>query len=452
MPPWRKLSKNHRKIIIKGLSIKIQPQISPPFSICHLRSFFGGTKEADTPEVGVAEATISIEGAGTTKRIFPIIQGTPLTPPPIINPPPPSSPPPRAGNLSRYIENWKQNITSNSFILNIIREGYKIQLISSKFSFLPIISKPSILKRDIVFKEIFDLVLSGAISVVDPNPLQIVSRVFCVPKQNNKYRLIIDLSHLNNYVNKCSFRLEDKETIKCLIEPYDYMVSIDLCNAFHSISLHPSSKPLVTFEFENIRYSFNVIPFGLSSAPRIFTKILKPVIAYLRNRGLKISAYLDDIFICNSSYERVKQDLAVALDILRNLGFSINVQKSVLTPTQKLLHLGYIWDSTNCCIFLPENKLFKIKSLVARCLSFPQTMRTYSNLLGILVSSNNAFNFAPLFYRRFQLCFIKGLKCSFSWDSFWELDSDSFVDLSWWSSCTLPMISPVCFRPTHFIL
>lgn len=323
-------------------------------------------------------------------------------------------------------------------------------MVSSKFSFLPIISRPSKLKRDIIFKEISDLLLSGAISIIPPNPHQVVSRIFCVPKQNGKNRLIIDLSLLNNYVNKCSFRLEDKETIKCLIEPNDYMVSIDLCNAFHSIRLHNSSKHLVTFEFENIRYNFNVIPFGLSSAPRIFTKILRPVIAHLRNRGLKISSYLDDIFICNSSYEKVSQDLLLTLDILKNLGFSINEEKSVFIPTQKLLHLGYIWDSINCSLFLPENKLLKIKSLVSKCLSYPQTIRTYSNLLGNLVSSANAFNFAPLYYRKFQLCFIKGLKSSFSWDALWELDSGSISDLSWWHSCTLSMVSPVYFRSNNF--
>ena len=268
-----------------------------------------------------------------------------------------------------------------------------------------------------------------------------------MPKSNGGHRLIIDLSLLNNFVVKTSFRMEDRNTITSLISPNDFMVSIDLCNAFHSISLHPSSKNLVVFEFENQRYNFNVIPFGLTSAPRVFTKVLRPAIAYLRSRGIKISAYLDDIFICNSSFDSTLSDLNFSLSLLESLGFSVNKSKSVFVPTQRLLHLGYIFDSKISCLCLPEVKLVKIKSLISLCLDGPQTLRTYSNLLGLLVSSKNAFKFAPLFYRKFQLCFLEGLKKCFSWDSIWLLNSEAITDLSWWSSCSLSDITPYCFIP-----
>ena len=44
----------------------------------------------------------------------------------------------------------------------------------------------------------------------------------------------------------------------------------------------------------------NVLSFGLTS-PRIFTKIMKPVISHLRSKNIKISAYLDDIFVGTQS-------------------------------------------------------------------------------------------------------------------------------------------------------
>ena len=39
------------------------------------------------------------------------------------------------------------------------------------------------------------------------------------------------------------------------------------------------------------------LPFGLSSVPRIFTKLLKPVVAYLRSKGVRCMIYIDDILL-----------------------------------------------------------------------------------------------------------------------------------------------------------
>ena len=45
------------------------------------------------------------------------------------------------------------------------------------------------------------------------------------------------------------------------------------------------------------QYQFNCLPFGLSSAPWVFTKTLKPVIALLREMGVRIIVYIDDVLI-----------------------------------------------------------------------------------------------------------------------------------------------------------
>lgn len=241
--------------------------------------------------------------------------------------------------------------------------------------------------------------------------------------------------------------MEDKQTIKSLIEPQDYLVSIDLFSAFHSIHLHPDSRKLVSFIFEGVAYSFNVLPFGLTSSPRIFSKLLRPVIAHLRSMGIKITAYLDDILISSPSFNKALSDLNTTVDLLISLGYSINWEKSNCIPSQKILHLGYLWDSTSLSLSLPEDKLVKIKSIAQKCLSSPQSLRTYSALLGLLVSSHNAFQFSPLFYRKFQLCFIDALKCCVSWDEIWCLSPEAMEDLNWWVSSSLSMLTPVSFLP-----
>ena len=349
---------------------------------------------------------------------------------------------PGAGNLSRYFSNWSK-ITKNEMILNIIKFGYKLQLTSSNFKISNSNSNPSKLKLPQIIGEVDRLLQLGVISEVKFSQSQTVSRIFSVPKPNGDIRLIIDLSKLNNYIIKTSFRMEDKSTIRSLICKGDYMFSIDLKDAFHSVSLHPESKKFVTFELLSKRYCYNTLPFGLSSAPRIFSKILKPAISFLRLSGMRITFYLDDILVISSTYLEACSSVKTCINLLNDLGFTINYEKSSLTPMQNILHLGYNWNSVNMSISLPEEKLIKIKNLASNCLKGPCSLRKLAMLLGLLVSSCNGFLYAPLHFRGFQLNFITALRVKNDWDSLWTLDSEAVSDLNWWCSANLGDLVPV---------
>ena len=207
-----------------------------------------------------------------------------------------------AGTLSRYFCNWERFL-SNSFVLNIVRSGYKIQLNHKNVFIHKMITIPSKSKRPLILKEIEKHLSSGVISKITPLNSDIVSRIFSVPKPNGKLRIIIDLSYLNKFIRKISFKMEEKNAIKSIIGKNDFMVSIDLKDAFSTISLHPDSRRYTCFELDGVRYCYNTLPFGLTSSPRVFTKVFKPVISHLRTRGIKITSYLDDILLSNVSFE-----------------------------------------------------------------------------------------------------------------------------------------------------
>ena len=113
---------------------------------------------------------------------------------------------PAGGELSRYIINWR-NITKDSFVLNVVSEGYKIQILNSDIHLSPIISTPSKEKKVAILAEINSLLERGFISKISHSPDQIVSKVFIVPKKNGKNRMIIDLSRLNKYIKKVSLKM-----------------------------------------------------------------------------------------------------------------------------------------------------------------------------------------------------------------------------------------------------
>jgi hypothetical protein len=66
-------------------------------------------------------------------------------------------------------------------------------------------------------------------------------------------------------------------------------------------------------------WEFACLPFGLASAPRAFTKLLKPVVSVLRQMGLRIIIYLDDILIMSQSHDPTLTHAATALNLLEGL-------------------------------------------------------------------------------------------------------------------------------------
>ena len=81
--------------------------------------------------------------------------------------------------------------------------------------------------------------------------------------------------------------------------------------------------------------------FGLSAAPWVFTKLIRPVTAWLRARGVRIVAYLDDFFVCGPSVEKVRESLSVLRAILEWLGILMDDEKSVEIPVQQLEFFGF---------------------------------------------------------------------------------------------------------------
>lgn len=349
-----------------------------------------------------------------------------------------------SGAISRYYNIW-QKISNNNFLLRIIKEGYRIQFLSKPSQSTPIISNPKSLEKRSIFKaQIENYIAIGAISEVPFMKEQYVSRIFTVKKSNGEDRLIIDLSNLNLFVSKVTFKMDNLSTIKNLLFPNDFMTSIDLSDAFFSVPLHADSKLFVTFQFDGKRYSFNVLPFGLSSSPRIFSKVLRPVIIWLRTNEIKITSYMDDILICSDSYEKLVSQTSLALKTLESVGFKINYNKSQLIPRKEMAHLGYIWNTFKFTISLPADKVEKTRNFALKTLRKTNvTFREASSFLGLVVSHINAFKFAPLHYREFQLQFINKFKSNMTWDDEFKMSNKAISDLEWWSKFSSPEPLPI---------
>lgn len=79
-------------------------------------------------------------------------------------------------------------------------------------------------------------------------------------------------------------------------------------------------------------YAFNGMPYGLSEAPRIFTKIMREVVSYLRFQGFTSVIYLDDTLCIENNYEDCLKNVETTISLFECLGFIINYDKSMIQP------------------------------------------------------------------------------------------------------------------------
>ena len=345
-------------------------------------------------------------------------------------------------------------MTNNKWILRVVEEGYKLQFHSDPPPPRPFVhTSYSSSSSKIIRLLLSDYLIKGAIMVVDVLPDQYVSRIFEVPKKSGGHRLILDLSDLNHFIKKVHFKMEGLETITSLINLNDFLASLDCQDAFLTIAMHPDCFKYLCFDFEGVRYCFVALVFGLTCAPRIFSKLLKVPLSFLRLKGIKNSAWLDDILLVASSYSACTDSISYSKSLLESLGFIIKTSKSNLTPSQSLQHVGFIWDTVKYTVSIPHDKVKGLKNLCFQALSRPPSLRFLARIIGTIDSFKFGCPIAPLHYRSLQQDLIKNLSPDPNWNSLLFLSSSAIADLRWWLECDLDLRpSPLAsFSPTHQI-
>ena len=102
----------------------------------------------------------------------------------------------------------------------------------------------------------------------------------------------------------------------------------------------PRHRRFLQFIWRNQTYRYKCLPFGLSTSPRTFTRVTKPVVHRLRSQGVRVVFYLDDILILASNRSLARAHRQRTVNLLHSLRFSLNLEKSDLIPSQRFTYLG----------------------------------------------------------------------------------------------------------------
>ena len=259
--------------------------------------------------------------------------------------------------------NWAK-LTQDLNILNII-QGFDIpfleNLVQGKSTNPPDLNQE---QSKLVKEALKEMLLKSVIQPVSSCKNQYLSNLFLASKRDRPCnRLVINLKHLNNFIQHQYFKMEGLNLLQNVLQKGDYMCNLDLKNAYFCVPLKKESRKYVWLQWEGTLtlYEFLCLCFDLSLAPLIFTKILKVPISLLRRLQVRVIIYLDDMLLMSQTLEELLISRDKIIFLLTQLGLVINWKKSILVPVQQTEFLGLKIDSVEMKQFLPQRKTSRPK-------------------------------------------------------------------------------------------
>ena len=371
--------------------------------------------------------------------MFPIFPAVSSTDPDLSLPtfPIASSLGPVGARLQLFWRNW-QSIGADPWVVHILRHGYRLPFGSD---LPPLTCSPvdmSYKSSHPLFQELQDqvskLLSKGAIEEVTSPSRGFYSRLFLAPKKTGDWRPVIDLSYLNNFIISPHFKMETVASILGALQPGHWCTSLDLKDAFFHVPIAPSHRRYLRFKLGQKHYQFRALPFGLTTSPLVFTRVVKAVGSYAHSLGIRLILYLDDWCLSASSPEAARRQTSWLLDIATSLGLVVNLEKSDLSPSQLFQFVGISFDLSSGRAYPAPHRLESLHRVASQFLaSQAPSALLWQCLLGHLTSLEKLVPRGRLFMRPLQF----DLKDQ--WDQRAQPQScqiapsaDSLAALRWW--------------------
>ena len=283
---------------------------------------------------------------------------------------------------------WQQALAAQPdkafarYILSGMRHGFLIGADRTCLSLRPGPGNfPSVLQHpDLVKAHIAAEIEEGRLMGPVPGhlvPLCHCSPIGLIPKphQPGRWPLIVDLSspkgHSVNdaispqvaHMNYASV-LDAAELIR-LLGPGTLMAKVDLQNAYRVLPVHADDHPLLAIKWGPAIYLDTTLPFGLHSAPNIFSAFADALAWVMHSNGIcQQLHYLEDfLFLGAASTHDCAASLQTALQVCQRLGVPVAAHKTE-GPSTCLTFLAIQIDSVAMQLSLPPDKLSRIRGLV----------------------------------------------------------------------------------------
>ena len=363
---------------------------------------------------------------------------------------------PVGGRLKHFVPQWEE-MGATPFILKILGKGYIIPFKKDKE--LPVLTCTPCMEsinrnpvKDQLIEEQFQDLLQKRVLEIVPGPVYspgFYSIIFTVPKPNGKSRPVIDLKRLNKKVECPKFKMDDCQRVWETLLPNHFAFSIDLKDAYLHVPVHRSSRKYLRVFRKGIVYQFRALPFGLSTAPLIFTKIVAEVKEMVHNQGINMSAFLDDWLHMVKTLGLAQAQARYMVKLCQSLGWIVNLEKSELKPVQEFKFIGVWWNLRLNRVFPTVENTEKVLAVIQKFLSSQcHTARMWQRLIGCLTAQQRFVYLGRLHVRPIQWALQRSwIQCQDSQEQQVFVPPEVSSALAWWRTQLqhpqgVPLIEP----------
>ena len=341
----------------------------------------------------------------------------------------------KVGSLREHVDFWSNSIRASDFIINTIVEGYRIPFFDLPENFV-IPNRSSAFKfKDFVNEAISELIERGCVKEVLIPP-KFINPLHVVQQSGGKCRLILDLSYLNRFIWKQSVRFEDIRTVFDLFQSGYFFFTFDLKSGYHHVEIFPDHRQYLGFSWNFgsvVKYFvFTVLPFGMSSAPYIFSRLVRSLVNYWRGLGRRVVTFLDDGIGGSPDYASCLVHSRLCRSDLDSAGFFVNLQKSVWEPSQVGTWLGFHLDFSLNFITVPLPKITKLQESISRILAL--RFVNAKDLASVAGQLNSMFLAIGNIVRLMSRAMYAQISAQNSWFSNFYLEDSVVEELVFWQS------------------
>ena len=208
------------------------------------------------------------------------------------------------------------------------------------------------------------------------------------------------------------------------------LAKMDVKEAFHNIPIHPDDRPLLAMRWNNKIFIDKCLPFGLRSAPIIFSAIADALQWIMKQKGVKhILHYADDfISVGRPGSRECSDNLAIMRDTCGITGTPVEEDK-LEGRAQVIPFLGIELDTQKLEIRLPADKLTWLQQQTREWRGKKEGLkRDLLSLIGTLSHACKAVRQGRSFLRRL----IDLAKLVKRLDHHVRLNVSARSDIQWW--------------------
>jgi hypothetical protein len=210
------------------------------------------------------------------------------------------------------------------------------------------------------------------LDVIEPSISPFSSPIVLVKKKDGSTRFCIDFRHLNKITEFDAEPIPDPEVLFTSLQGKQHFTKIDLAKGYWQIPMSESDRAKTAFRTPQGLYQFKKMPFGMSTAPSTFARMMK----MMNLDRFNAVHFFDDVLVATEDWVTHLRSLDGLLDELGKHGLTVRPSK-VEAGFTSIEFLGHVVGED--CMRPVPGKVSKILNVAV-----PTTKKQVRSLVGLI--------------------------------------------------------------------